>query len=114
MVSDEQLEMAMDFIRDRAKDYAKAKAARVQLTEFRKSKKAMLMRNAEIAGHKTVAAQEREAYADDEYVELLNAIKDATEQEELLRYQMKGAELKIDIWRTRAANQRAERQRYGA
>ena len=114
MISDEQLEMAMNHIRDKANEYAKAKATRIQLMEFRKSKKALLMIKAEKAGHRTAASQEREAYADAEYIELLNSIADAVEDEETHRYLMKAAELKVDIWRTRAANQRAERKGYGA
>lgn len=114
MISDEQLESAMNYIRDNAKNYAKAKAERVQLQEFRKSKKSLLMIQAEREGHKTAAAQEREAYASEEYTDLLDAIKGAIEAEEFYRYRMKAAELKVDIWRTRAANQRAERKGYGA
>jgi hypothetical protein len=113
-MSDETLEHALNFIRDKAKDYAQAKANRIYLMEFRKSKKAILMRNAEIAGHKTAVSQEREAYADDEYIELLEGIKVAVEQEELLRYQMRAAGLKVDVWRTKQANNRVERVRYGA
>ena len=113
-MDDEKLERALNFIRDKAKNFAEAKASRVYLMEFRKSKKAILMRNAEINGFKTGAAQEREAYADDEYVELLQGVKAAVEKEELLRYQMKAAELNIEIWRTKQANQRSERQKYGA
>lgn len=114
MVSDEGLEKALNFIRDEAKKYAQAKAARVQLMEFRKSKKAILMKNAQVAGHKTGSAQEREAYADPEYIDLLNAIREAVEVEELIRYQMKAAELKIEIWRSKNANRRNEQSRYGA
>ena len=113
-MDDQALERALNFIRDKAKLYATAKANRVYLMEFRKSKKAILMRNAEIAGHKTGAAQEREAYADQEYLDLLEGIKAAVEQEELYRYQIKAAELKIDVWRTKESSRRSERQRYGA
>lgn len=114
MVSDEQLEKALNFIRDNAKEYAQAKAKRVYLTEFRKSQKAILMTKAQEEGAKTSAAQERIAYSDPVYLELLEGIREATEREEELRFLVKGAELKIDIWRTRSANQRVERQQYGA
>ena len=113
-MDDEYLERALNFIRDKASEYADAKATRIHLWEFRKSKKALLMRNAELAGYKTAAAQEREAYADDEYVELLEGLKVAVEKEEVLRYQMKAAELKLDVWRSKEASQRAEKKRYGA
>ena len=113
-MTDEYLERALDFIRDKAEDYARAKSMRVYLMEFRKSKRSILMRNAEKRGFKTAALQEREAYADPEYIELLDGIQAAVELEESLSYQMKAAELKIDVWRSKEATKRSERARYGA
>ena len=99
---------ALDFIRDNAEHFAKAKAERVYLDEFRKTKKAMLMRLAEVEGHKSSATQEREAYAHPKYVELLNALKVAVEEEERIRWMMVAAQAKIEVWRSLGANQRAE------
>lgn len=99
---------SLDFIRDNAPAYAKAKSERIYLEEFRKSKKALLMRAAEIAGHKTGAAQEREAYAHDDYMALLEGLRAAVEQEEALRWLIVGAQAKIEAWRTIEANRRAE------
>lgn len=98
---------ALDFIRDQAPAYAKAKAERVYLEEYRKSKKAMLMKVAE-KQYPSAAAQEREAYADDEYVELLEGIRSAVEVEETLRWRIVAAQAKIEVWRSLGANQRAE------
>ena len=42
----ESIEKAINYIRDTAKDYAKAKANRVYLSEFRKSQKAILVQKA--------------------------------------------------------------------
>jgi len=99
---------ALDFIRDHAEHFAKAKAERVYLEEFRKTKKAMLMRLAEVEGHKSSATQEREAYAHPEYVELLNALKVAVEEEERIRWMMVAAQAKIEVFRTLQATARAE------
>ncbi|MBB5414082.1 hypothetical protein [Paraburkholderia atlantica] len=99
---------ALDFIRDNAPAYAQAKAQRVYLENFRKSKKALLMRAAEIKGHKTAAIQEREAYADPEYIETLAALQIATEEEERLRWLITAAEAKIEAWRTIESTRRAE------
>jgi hypothetical protein len=99
---------SLDFIRDNAPAYAKAKSERIFLEEFRKSKKALLMRDAEIAGHKTGAAQEREAYAHPEYLVLLEGLKAAVEQEENYRWLFVAAQAKIEAWRTIEANRRAE------
>jgi len=99
---------ALDYMRDNAPAYAKAKADRVYLEEFRKSKKALLMRDAETAGHKSAVAQEREAYADSSYVELLGALKDAVELEETLRWRMVAAQARIEAWRTLESTRRFE------
>lgn len=99
---------ALDFIRDQAPAYAKAKSERIYLEEFRKSKKALLMRGAEMRGHKAAVTQEREAYADPEYIELLQALQAAVESEETLRWRMVAAQARIEAWRTISASQRAE------
>lgn len=101
---------ALDFLRDNAPAYAKAKAERVYLENFRKSKKALLMRNAELAGHKSAALQEREAYADPEYQEVLKALQAATEEEERLRWLMTAAEARIEVWRTLESSRRIEKK----
>lgn len=99
---------ALDFIRDNAPAYAKAKSERIFLEEFRKSKKALMMREAELAGHKTAAMQEREAYAHPEYIAVLEGLRAAVEEEERLRWLIVGAQAKIEAWRTIEANRRAE------
>jgi hypothetical protein len=99
---------ALDYMRDNAPAYAKAKADRVYLEEFRKSKKALLMRSAEVEGHKSAVAQEREAYADPEYMEVLRALQAAVELEETLRWRMVAAQARIEVWRTLESTRRAE------
>jgi hypothetical protein len=99
---------ALDFIRDQAPAYAKAKAERVYLEEFRKTKKAILMQDAQNRGHNTTAAQEREAYADRRYSELLDGLKAAVEAEETLRWRIVAAQARIETWRTLESTRRAE------
>jgi hypothetical protein len=88
--------------------HAKAKAARIYLEEFRKSKKALLMKQAGVDGIKTSAAQETEAYADPEYQALLEALRDAVEAEELARWRMVSCQAAIEVWRSQEASARAE------
>lgn len=95
---------AVDFIYRTAPKYAKAKADRVYMEEYRKSKKALLMK---ACGESSVAAQEREAYADPDYVAHLDNLKYAVEQEETLRWHLIGAQLRVEIYRTESANNRA-------
>ena len=105
-----QIFRALNFIRDNAPAYAKAKAERIYLENFRKSKKALLMRAAEIAGHKSAALQEREAYANTEYVDVLKALQVAVEEEERLRWLMVAAEARIEVWRTLESSRRIEKK----
>lgn len=96
---------AVDYIIKHAKQFADAKAQRVFLEEFRKSKKALLMKQS-IEG--ALGAQERDAYAHAEYVELLKGLREAVAIEEKLRWDLIAAQARVDIWRTEQANLRLE------
>lgn len=98
----------------RVAEYAKARARRTYIEEFKKSKFAMLMKEAERQGFKTAAAQEREAYACDEYMELIKNLETTVEAEERLRFELKALEMKAEVWRTVRADERVERKAYGA
>jgi len=97
---------AVEFILKTAPLFAKAKSERVHLEEFRKSKKAILMQQASLNGVQTLAAQERDAYSDEEYQALLKGLAAAVEQEETLKWQLTAAQLKIEVWRSENANNR--------
>lgn len=99
---------AVDYIMSNAAKFAQAKAQRVYLEEFRKSKKALLMKDAMLAKIDAVTAQEREAYSHPEYQELLTALGHAIENEEKLKWMLEAARLRVDIWRTEQANARME------
>ncbi len=90
------LDKAVDYLRDHAGDYAVAEAQLVYMTEMRKTVKAQLMRDFEIHGHKTTAAQEREAYADPKYTQHLLALQAAVEQRERTRWLMVAAQARIE------------------
>lgn len=99
-------ELAAETIRHKAGEYGKAKGDRVYLEEFRRSKKALLMKDCLAMGIEAANAQEREALADPEYVSLLKGLSAAIEKEETLRWELESARLEIEIWRTRQANER--------
>lgn len=100
-------ELAAETIREKASLFGQAKADRVYLEEFRRSKKALLMKDCLAMGVEAANAQEREALADPEYVSLLKGLSAAIEKEETLRWELEAARLEIEIWRTRQANERA-------
>ncbi len=94
---------AVDFIRDSAPKYAKAKAERVYIEEFRKSKKALLMGQSDA---KSSVEREQYAYAHPEYQQLLEGLRVAVEQEETLRWQMVAAQAKTEVWRSLESSNR--------
>lgn len=103
MISDEEIERAVDWLRDHAEEAAVAKAARVMLEETRKSLKATLMKeNAD----QSIGAQEREAYADERYHTHLEGLREAVYADEKNKYLRAAAEAKIEAWRTMQANAR--------
>ena len=105
MSEDRDPHKAVDYILKHDALFAKAKAERTYIEQFRKSLKGILMkRSMETA----IGAQEREAYAHPEMVELLNGLKAAVEIEEKLKWDITAAELRVEIWRTEQANNRAE------
>jgi hypothetical protein len=92
---------AVDFIISNAGKFAAAKAQRVYLEEFRKSKKAILM-----AQCVEKAAKAREQYAYHDYTALLGGLKAAIEVEEELKWRLEAARIRVDIWRTQEASNR--------
>ena len=108
MLREEKLEQ----IRSLAKDYATAKSERIYLEQFRKSKKALLMKGFEEMGQKVVGKQERDAYAHGDYIDLITSLSHAVAREEELRWMLKLEEWKFEEWRSLQANERAERGRY--
>jgi hypothetical protein len=97
----------LDFIRDTAPKYAKAKADRIYLEAFTKSKRAILMKQV-AAEHPSAAAQEREALAHPEYLEILAGLRAATEKEEKFRWLMEAARARIECWRSLESTRRFE------
>lgn len=101
-------EDAAQDIRDKASAYGEAKAQRVYLEEFRKTKKALLMKDALKLGVEAANAQEREAYADPAYHQLIKGLATAIEKEETLKWEIEAARLDIEIWRSREATNRTQ------
>lgn len=96
---------AIQYIIDTAPLYAKAKADRMYLEEFRKSRKAQLMSQ---AGTEVLGKQETYAYAHADYIEILEGIRQAVETEEKYRWLMSAAQARIECWRTEMFSARIE------
>ena len=89
---------------DNAPKLAQAKANRVYLEEYRKTLKAQLMK---ACGLEAIGAQEREAYAHADYVAHLEALKEAVQAEELMRWRMVADQASVEVWRSLEASGRA-------
>jgi hypothetical protein len=97
---------AIEYIIENAPKFAEAKAQRIYLEEFRKTKKALLMKEALARGIDSAVAQEREAYAHYEYADLLKGLMAAIVKEETLKFMLVAAQMKADIWRSEQASER--------
>jgi hypothetical protein len=97
---------AIEFILEQSQAFAVAKSQRIYLEEYRKTKKALLMKDAMTKGFDSAVSQEREAYAHPEYQELLQGLAAAIEQEEALLWKLRAAQMKTDIWRSEQASER--------
>lgn len=96
---------AIQFLIDTAPLYAKAKADRMYLEEFRKSKHAQLKSQ---AGTEVLGKQDTFAYAHPEYIEILEGIRAAVEREERFRWLMTAAQARVECWRTEQYSARME------
>lgn len=109
MISDEDVDKAVEYLRTNARPAAQAKANRMYAEEYRKVVKAQIMREHMMD---PLGGQERNAYADPRYKQHLEAVREAVEKDEYNRWMMSAAEAKIEAWRTQQANQRAEGKAY--
>lgn len=103
MITDEDTEKAVDYLRNNARPAAQAKANRIYMDEYRKVVKSQIMKQRDGA----LGAQERDAYADVKYQQHLEVLRDAIEKDEYHKWMMVAAEAKIEAWRTQRATERA-------
>ena len=94
---------AVDYLIEHSRRYAQAKADRVHLEHFRKSKKALLMNE---CTEKAVTAREQYAYSHPDYMKLLEGLREAVRVEETLRWRLTAAQLRVEVWRSENANNR--------
>ena len=111
----EALEARLQELRDQAVLFAQAEAERTYLEHYRHSKLAILMKEAEIEkGLSAVNAQEREARAHPEYIQLLEDLKTATEIAEKNKWFLNIAMRGSSLYQTQEATKRAEMQGYNS
>ena len=95
----------LEYIKNTAQKYAKAKSERVYYEGYGKVLKARIMSEDK---SQPVNAQERNAYAHPEYLEYIENLKTAIAVEEEYRWKLIAAQALVEVWRSLSANQRAE------
>jgi hypothetical protein len=94
---------AINYIYINAPEYAKAKGQLAQLEAYRHSLRSIMMKK---SSEQSLGAQEREAYASQDYQDLCLAIGKATEDAEKLKWQLEAAKMRFQAWQTESANNR--------
>lgn len=105
-ISDEDIEKALDWLRDGAFDLGKAKERAVRAEKMTKHTQAILMQQYNIL---PVSAQEREAKAHPKFLAALEEEAISAGEYERLKALREAAALKINVWQTMSANNRATR-----
>jgi hypothetical protein len=110
VISEADVEKAVDFLRTNAREAAQARAEYLYLEAHLKSLKATLKARSRATSN---AAAEDEALASEEYRVGLEGYKAAVEQDAFYRFKREAASALIDAWRTQQSNLRAEGKAYG-
>jgi len=105
-ISDEEVEKALDFLRDEADNMGLAMGNQAKAHAMLRHVKALAMK---ASGEKAVSAQEREAYASPEYRQAIEDEFEAVREAARMRALREAASSKLDCWRSAGANQRAAR-----
>ena len=104
LVSDADVQKALDFLRDNAAKIGMAKRNAVKAEHMLKHTKAMAMKLSGVSG---VSAQEREAYCSEQYVTAIDLCANAAGEYEEMKAYREAAAAKIEAWRSASANYRA-------
>lgn len=97
----------LDYIKNKAGEFAQAKGEVEYAEQYRKTLKAELM--SEMNGE-SIGAQERYAYSHDRYKAHLVEQREAIRKYEKLRIAIDVAKLGVQVWQTLSANERIEKK----
>jgi hypothetical protein len=104
-MTEAEAQKAIDFIRDNAPEFAKAKAERTYIENYLKVVKAKEMANSD---KKTLGDREIDAYMSMEYETQLKAMRTAVAVEEELKWRMEAAKLRFEHYKIECFNNRVE------
>lgn len=104
LVTDAEVDAALDWLRDNAKTIGQAKREAVKSEHMLKHTKAIAM---QLHSTLPVSAQEREAYASKQYAAAIEIAANAAGVFEEMKSMREAAALKIEVYRSASANYRA-------
>lgn len=104
MITTEDLDKAVEWLTSNGRNAAKARSEREYLDAYTRVLKSSIMRE---NPSESLGAQEARAYADPRYLTHLKALEEATFMDEGLRWRRSAEEIKVEIWRSQQANERA-------
>lgn len=110
MISEEEVDKALRYLRDSASDAAKARANARYLDAYLKTLRATL--KVKHGSGQSNAAAEDAALASPEYRDALDGYKVAVEKDAYCSFMREAAGAMIEAWRTEQANLRAEGKAY--
>jgi len=106
IVTDAELEQALDWLRESGPIAAKAKATRVYLEDFLPALRAQIAAECMEKGD-SAASADIKAKASQVYRDQLTAYRVAIEEDELIRWKRTRADTVIEVWRSDQARLRA-------
>jgi len=104
MIPDEEIDKAVNYLRDSAQGAAHAKAERVYMEAFVKT---VLAQEISKDGSKTATERETMARQSQPYLDTLHALREAVEADEKHKFLREAADAKIRAWQTWKASERA-------
>lgn len=106
-IDQDRAEKAVEYLISTAGKLGQAKANAIRAEAMLRHVKALAMRASD---EKSASAQEREAYASDEYLNAIDELFMATKDAETLKAEREAAQATIEFWRSSEASRRgAER-----
>ena len=110
VIQDDEVEKALDFLRNSSQEAAEARAQAKYLSEYLKSKVAQIATKQD---GMSAAAAEHFAKAHPDYIALLEGYKVAVERDAFFTFKREAADALIRAWQTMCATARAEGRAYG-
>lgn len=103
MITEEEADRAVDYLRDSAQQCGQARASMVYREASLRRVKSLEM----LANEGSLGDREARAYASDQYREAVEAFRDATAEYETIRAYREAAQYKIEAWRTMTSARKA-------